>query len=172
MRKSPSCLLFFIRLFMHRCLLARLLASRVEKRKGKKVTMNLHPSLAFLSTLIYASIIYHRHRISKRQNHHLSLSPLDHDRYDRFYSSPYSDRDIVEAHSSILNLHAQPPHSGGRPRANVVEEAPLESGGQEVPLGRPLPSFGWTRQEMEGDGEAHELVACGSVGSWREGGGY
>ena len=125
-------------------------------------------STAFISTLIYASVIYHRHRISARLAR--SRSALNHERYDPFYNGPFSDPRILEAdYSRVVDDYPAPLHHEPRPTNDDRVDAPpayvdepLESGGHEVALPR---LDGW-RRELEGEREAYELAANRSVRSF------
>ncbi|CAD6592440.1 MAG: hypothetical protein ASARMPREDX12_006088 [Alectoria sarmentosa] len=88
--------------------------------------------VAYISTLIYGSVIYHRHR-------HF-ISPLDHEHYDRFHNSPYGEAGIVEARYQRNDVHGQHTDEDG-------PMGPFENAGLEH-VSRPSPGY-----ELEaGDG--------------------
>lgn len=85
-----------------------------------------------MATLIYSSVIYHRHRRTKAHRHRHSISRLDHERYDRFYNGAYSEDGIVEAnYQNSRSLFSQ--HNTGSPTiSGESPTGPVESGGAEV----------------------------------------
>ena len=121
----------------------------------------MNDRVAFLSTLIYGSVIYHRHRRSKGHRH--SISTFDHERYDRFYNGPFSENGIVEAKYSNLKQHTDDGSTLRSEESPMDMGGPFESGGEEV-AHRPFPSMRW-RKEVTGESEVHELAAVRSVRS-------
>lgn len=108
-------------------------------------------------------MIYHRHRVARR--HRLAISSLDHERYDRYYNGPYSENGIAEAtyervHSPSMQHTTGSPTFYGEYPSEVVESDAHTIKEKPLPL-RPLE---WS-QELDGDGELHELATTKSIKS-------
>ena len=109
-------------------------------------------SLVHVGTLIYASIIYHRYRLTKADERRISI---DHARHGQF-------------HSQLDTAEYQTLDSPSDQQSNDVVRSPVERDGTEF---RPeqVPSLTWT-QELRGPGEVHELATTRSVRSLEPGG--
>lgn len=120
--------------------------------------------LAFIATLIYASVVYHRHRVAKK--HQLNNTPVDHDRYDRFYNGPYSENGITGADyhdpssPSFKDTAGSLTALGDSPTAHDHKEHPLKHVAREDKQAA-LPST--ERQELPAEGAFHELASTRSV---------
>lgn len=115
-------------------------------------------SVTFIATLIYGSVIYHRHRRAKAHRHDNEISALDHKRYDRFYHGPYSENGIVEAHYQDSHSPLTPYTAGGTTVYGESATDPVESGGVEIRQ-KLMQSMG-PRQELDAEGEVHELASA------------
>ncbi|MCJ1458401.1 hypothetical protein MMC28_008773 [Mycoblastus sanguinarius] len=123
-------------------------------------------STSFLATLIYASVIYHRHRRAKAHDKERLGSSID-----RYYNGPFSDNGILTANYTSLHSPTTTTtehHLEGKPPSLFANDGsvndPVESGGHPVVKPRGWPSM-TQRQEMNGEGEAYELAATRSVRS-------
>jgi len=120
--------------------------------------------VAFIATLIYASVVYHRHRVAKK--HQLNITPVDHERYDRFYNGPYSENGITGADyhdpsSPSFKDTAGSPTALGESLTDLGhKEHPLKHSAREDKQAEP-PST--ERQELPAEGAFHELASTRSV---------
>ncbi|KAL2045279.1 hypothetical protein N7G274_002362 [Stereocaulon virgatum] len=114
-----------------------------------------------IGTLIYASVTYHRHRQASARK---SRNSLEQHRYDRSRNGPYGQDGIGKASSQTLSSPSDQYTCGGRSSRSLVECGCGEA------EGKPMLSLGWT-QELQGEGEAHELATTKSVRSLKSGGG-
>ncbi|KAL2056847.1 hypothetical protein ABVK25_002586 [Lepraria finkii] len=119
-------------------------------------------SIVHVGTLIYASVIYHRHGHAKARE---LRNTLEQHRYDKFHNGPYGEDGVGTADYQTLNSPTDQ-HTKGSPTecGGEILRSPVESDGAEVEYER-IPSLGWT-QELRGEGEVLELATTRSVRSF------
>ena len=122
--------------------------------------------IVHIGTLIYASVIYHRHRHNRARE---LQEHLEQHGYDRFHNGPYGEDRIGTTDNQGLDSPSEqhnrdsPTVDGGQTLWNLVESDGAEVGHVQMPSSN-------RRHELVGEGEVHELATASSVRSLKQGG--
>ena len=113
--------------------------------------------LVHVGTLIYASVVYHRYRLSKANERQCNSIDHNNARHGRFNHGGFDTADY------------QTLDSPSDQQSNSIVRRPVERNGMDFYRAERMPAVIWT-QGSRGEGEVHELATTRSLRSLERGG--